>query len=179
MKNSRSLLVVFLMLILFVLLIACNRKMQTAAVKAPAAAPAPTPASPQPETVPRVQEPAQVTLEMPTLSLKDAFFDFDKSLIREDAKMALKEDAKLLKERPDAKIQIEGHCDERGTDDYNLALGNRRAEAVKRYLISLGVDASRISTVSFGEEKPFCTEPNATCYQENRRGHFVIVSTGG
>jgi peptidoglycan-associated lipoprotein len=70
-------------------------------------------------------------------------------------------------------VTIEGHCDERGSTEYNLALGDRRAGAVKQYLVSLGISADRISTVSFGKEKPFCTQSNESCWQQNRRGHFV------
>ena len=76
------------------------------------------------------------------------------------------------------KIKVEGYCDERGTEEYNLVLGNRRAETVRRLLISLGVEPSRIATISYGKDKPFCTEHNETCYQENRRGHFVTLTAG-
>jgi len=171
------------------LLPACNRKVGTATVKndnpGPSVSPAPqapaaqVPASPEMSTPPARPEPAPtpVALGLPT-QLRDAYFDFDRSAIREDTKQFLQEDAKLLAGHPEMKVKIEGHCDERGTVEYNLALGNRRADAVKRYLISLGVEASRISIISYGKEKPFCDEHNEVCYQKNRRGHFVTLTAG-
>jgi peptidoglycan-associated lipoprotein len=106
-------------------------------------------------------------------SVHDAFFDFDKSDIRPDAQQALDADAAYLKSNPDVDVQVVGHCDARGSAEYNLALGHRRADAVKNYLVSQGVDASRITTESVGKEDPFCTETTEECYQQNRRGHFV------
>ena len=105
--------------------------------------------------------------------VRDAYFDFDKADIRPDARAALAQTADFLKGHPSIKATIEGHCDERGSTEYNLALGDRRATAVKQYLVSLGVSADRLSTVSFGKEKPFCNESNESCWQQNRRGHFV------
>jgi len=107
--------------------------------------------------------------------LNDIYFDFDKYVVREDARRVLDGNAGILKGRPVKKIVIEGHCDERGTTDYNIALGERRAEVAKRYLTALGVDASKISIISFGKEKPFCKEHNETCWQSNRRGHFIVM----
>jgi peptidoglycan-associated lipoprotein len=104
---------------------------------------------------------------------QDAFFDFNKSDIRPDARDALQKDADLLRNYPQIRVNIEGHCDERGSTEYNLALGQRRADAAKNYLVSLGISADRMTTVSFGKEKPFCTEHNETCWQQNRRAHFV------
>ena len=105
--------------------------------------------------------------------VRDAYFDFDKADIRPDARAALAQTADFLKGHPSIKATIEGHCDERGSTEYNLALGDRRATAVKQYLVSLGVSADRLSTVSFGKEKPFCNESSESCWQQNRRGHFV------
>lgn len=107
--------------------------------------------------------------------LNDIYFDFDRYVVREDARRVLDGNAGILKGRPVKKIVIEGHCDERGTTDYNIALGERRAEVTKRYLTALGVDASKISIISFGKEKPFCKEHNETCWQSNRRGHFIVM----
>src|SRR5260370_37671940 len=103
----------------------------------------------------------------------DAYFDFDKADIRPDARAALSTTADFLKKYPRFKVTIEGHCDERGSTEYNLALGDRRATAVKQFLVSLGISADRLSTVSYGKEKPFCMESNESCWQQNRRGHFV------
>jgi peptidoglycan-associated lipoprotein len=105
--------------------------------------------------------------------VRDAYFDYDKADIRPDARASLSQTADFLKGHPSIKATIEGHCDERGSTEYNLALGDRRATAVKQYLVSLGVSADRLSTVSFGKEKPFCNESNESCWQQNRRGHFV------
>jgi len=106
-------------------------------------------------------------------AVRDAYFDFNKADIRQDARQALAATAELLRNYPQFRVTIEGHCDERGSTEYNLALGDRRAGAVKQYLVSLGISADRISTVSFGKEKPFCNEHNEACWQQNRRGHFV------
>ena len=105
--------------------------------------------------------------------VQDAYFDYDKADIRPDTRAALSKTADFLKSNPRFKATIEGHCDERGSTEYNLALGVRRANAVKEYIVSLGVSADRLSTVSFGKEKPFCMESNEACWQQNRRGHFV------
>jgi peptidoglycan-associated lipoprotein len=106
--------------------------------------------------------------------VKDAFFDYDSAEIRADARAVLQNDADFLKAYPQARVTIEGHCDERGSTEYNLALGDRRANAVKEYLVSLGVPADRLTTTSWGKEKPFCTESNEACWQQNRRGHFTL-----
>jgi peptidoglycan-associated lipoprotein len=105
--------------------------------------------------------------------VRDAYFDYDKADIRADTRAALSKTADFLKNYPRFKVVIEGHCDERGSTEYNLGLGDRRASAVKQYLVSLGISADRLNTVSFGKEKPFCMEHNEACWQQNRRGHFV------
>jgi len=105
--------------------------------------------------------------------VRDAYFDLDKADIRPDARQALEKTASFLKGYPNQKVNIEGHCDERGSTEYNLALGDRRANAVKQYLVNLGIPAANLNTVSYGKEKPFCSESNETCWQQNRRGHFV------
>jgi peptidoglycan-associated lipoprotein len=107
--------------------------------------------------------------------LEDIHFDFDKSDIRADARDTLQKNAEWLQKNPDVKIQIEGHCDERGTAEYNLALGDRRAMSTKKYLISLGVSAERIYTISYGEELPIDTGHNEDAWAKNRRGHFLVI----
>jgi peptidoglycan-associated lipoprotein len=109
--------------------------------------------------------------------VRDAYFDFNKADIRPDAREALAKTAEFLRNYPQVRVTIEGHCDERGSTEYNLALGDRRASAVKQYLVSLGLAADRLSTVSFGKEKPFCMETTEACYQQNRRGHFVMAQS--
>jgi peptidoglycan-associated lipoprotein len=121
-------------------------------------------------------EPAAAPAEDPlawAAGLADVHFDYDKSAIRQSEHGKLGTAAKLLKENGKRKGLVEGHCDERGTSAYNLALGDRRAKAVQRYLRDLGVAASQIQTTSFGKERPLCTEANEDCYQRNRRGHFA------
>ena len=113
--------------------------------------------------------------ELFTREVRDAYFDFNKADIRADAREALTKTADFLRNYPQFRVTIEGHCDERGSTEYNLALGDRRAGAVKQYLVSLGISADRLTTVSFGKEKPFCTQSNESCWQQNRRGHFVPV----
>jgi peptidoglycan-associated lipoprotein len=108
--------------------------------------------------------------------LKDIHFDFDKYDIRPGDAEVLKGNAALLIKHPTVKIQIEGHCDERGTIEYNLALGERRANSAKKYLISLGMPADRISTISYGKEKPLDPGHNEEAWAKNRRDHFIIVS---
>ncbi len=110
-----------------------------------------------------------------TFGFSHVFFDFDKYTIRHDAIPTLRENARLLKNRyQDAGVLIEGHCDERGTVEYNLELGKRRAQAVKDYLIDLGVPESRVRIVSYGKERPFCMTSEPVCWQQNRRGHFLL-----
>jgi peptidoglycan-associated lipoprotein len=108
--------------------------------------------------------------------LKDIHFDFDRYDIRPGDAEILKENAALLMKYPKVKIQTEGHCDERGTSEYNLALGERRANGAKKYLISLGISPDRISTISYGEERPLDAGHNEEAWAKNRRGHFVILS---
>ena len=106
--------------------------------------------------------------------LRDVNFDFDRYDLRPDAREILKENAAWLKANPQVRAEIEGHCDERGTDEYNLALGAKRADSVKRYLVDLGISAERLSTVSYGEELPLCKEQNEICWAKNRRAHFAV-----
>jgi peptidoglycan-associated lipoprotein len=105
--------------------------------------------------------------------VRDAYFDYDSAEIRADARQALQRTAEFLRNYPQTRVTIEGHCDERGSTEYNLALGDRRANAVKQYLVSLGVPAERLTSTSWGKEKPFCMESSEACWQQNRRGHFV------
>jgi len=107
--------------------------------------------------------------------LKDVRFGFDRYNLSDEARATLKANAEWLKANPSAKAQIEGHCDERGTADYNLALGAKRAQAAKDYLVTLGISADRLSTVSYGEEIPVCKESTESCWERNRRDRFVIM----
>jgi peptidoglycan-associated lipoprotein len=104
---------------------------------------------------------------------QDVLFDFDRSFIRPDARTVLQAKAEYMKANPGLRVVIEGHCDERGSRAYNLALGDRRAKAAKRYLIQLGVSADRMKTISYGKNRPLCTGHNEACWQKNRRAHFI------
>jgi len=108
--------------------------------------------------------------------LKDIHFAFDSSDLDEQARNILRDNAKWLNDHSRTKVEIEGHCDERGTVEYNLALGTRRAGAAKEYLVALGTAAERLATISYGEELPLCHEHNEECWQKNRRVHFVVPS---
>ncbi len=171
---------------------ACQKKM--AAVKPPppprtesaAAAATPVRHAPAPAATPAVA--ASNTNRMPDAATKvriqdllnriqDAYFDFDRHNIRSDAQQALAADAKtlgeILKQYPAYKLTIQGNCDERGSDEFNLALGDARAKEAKDYLASLGVPASQLETVSFGKEHPVCTDHDESCWQKNRRAHIT------
>ena len=106
-------------------------------------------------------------------NVKDVYFDYDKAEIRGDQQASIQADAQFLNQHPNMSFTVEGHCDERGSTEYNLALGDQRASAVKAGLTQAGINASRIKTISYGKEKPFCTESNEACWQQNRRGHLV------
>lgn len=131
------------------------------------------PAPPAPKPTP---EPKATFGEIIAREIQDAYFDFDKSDIREDARNTLTQNADKLKsifrDYPNGTVTIEGHCDERGSAEYNLGLGDRRAIAAKDFLLQLGVPADRIRTLSYGKERPQCTDANEACWQKNRRAHF-------
>lgn len=107
--------------------------------------------------------------------LQDALFDFDSSALRGDARETLRANANWLKSNPSVRVEIEGHCDDRGTNEYNLALGAKRAQAARDFLATLGIAAERLSTISYGEEIPVCEEQNEGCWKQNRRARFVII----
>jgi len=152
-----------------------------AAPAAPPAPPAP-PAAPTPVAPPRALTDDEIFAQMSLADLNakrplaDVYFDLDASTIKDDAKASLSTNATWLKRYTATRINIEGHADERGTAEYNLGLGDRRANSVKSYLVELGVPAERVVIVSKGKESPFCTESNESCWQQNRRGHFVITA---
>jgi peptidoglycan-associated lipoprotein len=163
---------------------ACAKKAPPAPPPPPPVAPeAPPPApppSPKAEVAPVVDEYARLKamsaeeIEKSGL-LKEVFFDFDKSDIREADRAVLSQNADALKRFDFLRITVEGHCDERGTVEYNLALGERRAKAAYDYLVSLGVPADRLKTVSYGKEVPVCTQSSEDCWQRNRRAHFTVT----
>ena len=124
---------------------------------------------------PMVEGPAKPGAKGAESQLKDVFFDFDKAVLRDDAKKTLDENIQWLKTEAAVKIMVEGHCDERGTNEYNLALGERRAKAVREYLAAGGIDDKRLKTISYGEERPFVLGHDESAWKWNRRGHFIVV----
>jgi peptidoglycan-associated lipoprotein len=118
--------------------------------------------------------PSATDEELFTQNIHDVYFDYDKYDLRAADKSAVEEDATFLNSHPGMKTLIEGHCDDRGSEEYNLALGESRAETMKKALITAGVDASRVKTISYGKEKPFCTEETDSCWQQNRRDHLKL-----
>jgi peptidoglycan-associated lipoprotein len=169
---------------------ACHKKVPPpvpAPPPPPAAAPAPPPPPPPPPPPAPAPAPpplteaqifAQKTLEQLNAErpLQDVYFDLDKFELRDDAKGPLQKNADWLKKWGSTAVSVEGHCDSRGSAEYNLALGTRRANAVKEYLVSLGVAPGRMTVISKGKEQPVCTEENESCWQQNRRGHFVLTA---
>jgi peptidoglycan-associated lipoprotein len=178
------------------LVVATTLTVAGCAKKAPAPAPAPPPPPPAPVVPPPPPPPPpapppappkaltedeiwanktvdQLNAEKP---LDDVFFDLDESVLKDEGRAALQKNAEYLRRRGSVKLTIEGHCDSRGTTEYNLSLGERRAQATKDYLVSLGIAADRVLVISKGKESPFCTEENEGCWSQNRRGHFVITA---
>ena len=194
MKLHRSVRLTTVVLLIVIGIASCSRRTPPPAPPPPAPPPpvaAPAPPPPPPPAPPPAPAPAppprpltedelfaqktlaQLNAEAP---LADALFDYDQSTIRDDARAVLQRSADYLKRWPSTRISIEGHADSRGTNEYNLGLGDRRASAVRDYLVSLGITADRMLTVSRGEETPVCTEETEACWQRNRRGHPVFTA---
>jgi peptidoglycan-associated lipoprotein len=106
--------------------------------------------------------------------LQDVFFGYDQWMLSDAGMEALNHDAQWLKDHPGAVMKVEGHCDERGTADYNIVLGDKRAQAARSYLVESGVGPKQVAIVSYGKARPFCTDPAESCYQQNRRGHVLL-----
>jgi peptidoglycan-associated lipoprotein len=192
MKLRSSVLLTAVALLIVMTVTACGRRTPPPAPPPPAppppaAAPAPPPPPPPPPPPAPAPPPrpltedeifAKMTLDElnAKMPLGDVFFDYDQSTIRDDGRGTLQRNAEYLKRWPSTRVSVEGHADSRGTNEYNLALGERRAAAVREYLVSLGIDGGRMVTISRGEETPQCTEENETCWQRNRRGHFVFTA---
>lgn len=119
--------------------------------------------------------PSPTDMDLFSKNVKDVFFDYDKSSIRPNEVPAAQRDASFLQQHPTIKVLVEGHCDDRGSDEYNIALGASRAESVKQSLLQQGISADRIKTISYGKEKPFCSQDNEPCWQQNRVGHLAIA----
>jgi peptidoglycan-associated lipoprotein len=162
------------LLVLTLFLVGCPKRPATTGAAAPAptapqAAPAPAPA-PVPAPAPPMAKPSEFA---PDPNLKVVYFNFDKNDIRGGDAKTLDGNAAWLKANPNNLVLIEGHCDERGTNEYNLALGERRAKAAMSYLVERGIQANRITIISYGKERPVCTEKNEACWAKNRRDQFL------
>lgn len=179
----------FVAVMLFALatLSACGKKAPETPPPAPApppetkptTPPPPPPPPPPPATPPKVPTEDEIYQSMSPEDiakkyLADVFFAYDSVELSEQSRASLQKNAAFMKSRSTAKLLIEGHADSRGTNEYNLALGERRADAVRDYMVSLGVGEDRLTIVSKGEEQPFCREETEACWQQNRRGHFIV-----
>jgi len=191
MKFRRSVLLTTVALLTIVVMASCSRRTPPpappppappppAATPPPPPPPPPAPPAPTPPPAPLTEEQiferktlAELNAEM---LLGDAMFDYDQSEIRADAQPVLQMNATYLQRWTSTRVTVEGHADSRGTNEYNLALGDRRAAAVRDYLATLGVDAARILPVTRGEESPQCVTEDEGCWQRNRRGHFVFTA---
>jgi peptidoglycan-associated lipoprotein len=174
--KSRSLFFVPVILVLSMFVLwGCPKKAEVTTTQetpkeAAPAAEAPKAEAPAPEAA---KEAPVEKAEAKAEGLQPVYFDFDKSFIRDDAKPVMKANAEWLKANPKVKVKIEGNCDERGTKEYNQALGQRRAASAKKYLTDMGVSGNRISLISYGKEKPICTQSTEDCWQKNRRDDLV------
>lgn len=184
MKRRNVLYVPAMLLVCLFVLWGCPKKAEvTSAPETPKEEAAPAPEAPKEEAKPEakpVEQPAakeEVKEQAAAAAegLQPIYFDFDKSFVRADAKSVMKANAEWLKANPKVKIRIEGNCDERGTIEYNQALGQRRAASAKKYLTDMGISSGRISLISYGKEKPACSEHNEECWQKNRRDDLVVA----
>lgn len=131
---------------------------------------------PTPTPTPRPTPPPITDEQLFAQNVQDIYFDYDKADIRADAQATMAHNAEFLKAHPGWKVQIEGNCDERGSTEYNLALGERRADSARQALIRAGIGGDALKTISYGKEKPVCSEANEDCWQKNRHDHFVLIS---
>lgn len=179
MKKVMTVLVVLAFVGVSMTMMSCAKKQvgvaQPARVESkPAPAPAPAPVPAPAPSVTDVDKAQRLRAEIMAFESTNIYFDFDKSEIKPEAKGVLEKKAAWLREHSEYKVSIQGHADERGTNEYNLALGDRRAKAAMKYLNALGISADRMSTISFGEERPVCNEKNESCWSKNRRDEFKL-----
>ena len=189
-RSFRSFASIMLVVFAVMTIAACGKKPPTPPPPAPpppavtpSTTPAPPPAPPPPPAPapPKVPTEDEIYASMPldevaSKYLSDVYFALDSVDLTEQTRASLQKNAEFMKKRATAKIAVEGHADSRGTNEYNLALGERRADAVRDYLASLGVSADRMTILSKGEEQPSCREETEACWQQNRRGHFVVTA---
>jgi len=172
MKLRSRIALLCLPLLAVALLSGCAKKKEVAEAAPPPApeAPAPAPAPAPPPTTTEPEQPAKTVQDQ----IADVFYDYDSAELSSAAQTTLDANAKVLNDNAGASVSIEGHCDERGTVEYNLALGDRRAQAAKDYLVRFGISAGRVATISYGEERPFATGSDESAWAQNRRAHFVV-----
>ena len=164
----RSLFLIIILMVLSLTFFGCPKK-------TPPPPPMPI-VEPEPEPVPEPEPEPEPIPEPEPLNLRTVYFDFDRYDLRSDTRTTLTDNAKQLIDRPTTSIRLQGHCDDRGTEQYNLALGQKRAESVKQFLINYGISAGKIETISYGEEKPLCAIKSEDCWERNRRVEFIIIS---
>jgi peptidoglycan-associated lipoprotein len=173
MKRRSQLVLLCLPLFAVLVLSGCSKHKEVAEPAPPAA-----PVTENPTPPPPAPAPAEPTPEQPNKTvqdqLADVFFDYDSAELSSSAQSTLDANGKVLNDHADASLTIEGHCDERGTVEYNLALGDRRAQSAKDYLVRFGVPGTRLSTISYGEERPFADGHDEAAWAQNRRAHFVV-----
>ena len=190
---KRNFIVGFAIVVLSIGAVGCKKKVVAKAAQ-PTPAPVAAVAAPAPAAAPRQEAPRPVATaagprdRMPDAAtrariqdlldrIEDAYFDYDKKTLRPDAEAALKRDvgtlAEIIKQYPDFKLTVEGHCDERGSDEYNLALGEARAKKSAEYMASLGLPMGQLKVTSYGRQKPVCSEQTEACWQKNRRAHLT------
>jgi peptidoglycan-associated lipoprotein len=164
-----------LLLVTVALVSGCAKKQAPQPTTPPPATETPTSATPDPTPAP----PAETPPSPPSITdgeLSPAFFDLDQSSLNEQGRGALDKNAKLLRDHPDVRVEIEGHCDERGTVEYNQALGQRRAEAARDYMVAQGISGDRLTVISYGKERPFADGHDESAWAQNRRAHFRVRS---
>lgn len=171
MKKFLTLALTLALILMVVSSLGCSKKAVSSGPAEPVTPPPPPETEIETTTPP---EQTQLPPEPEKLELEDVFFDFDKAELRADARAILSRNGEMLQRHPDARILIEGHCDERGTREYNLALGDKRAKAAMDFLVRFGIEPVRIETISYGEERPFAMGHNESAWALNRRAHFVI-----
>ena len=177
MKNACHLLFLFLIVCIAFTFAACKKKKEIIEPPAPSTTPSGTMGEQQPSSERQTGE-GPLTLDIfdeVNKQLQPVFFDYNKYDIRDDQVSSLQTNARVLKQNSTVSVLVEGHCDERGTEEYNQALGERRAQAAKDYLVSLGIAEARLSTLSYGETRPFAMGHNEDSWSLNRRAHFVAV----
>lgn len=182
-KDLSNLIVILTAFAMLAMVSGCHKQVASKPASTQPSQPSPAPPGAAPPSsavrtasaAPQPSAPAESLDQLFQQNMRDAFFDYDKSELRPDARQALLADAEFLRAHPEIKLTLEGHYDERGSEEYNLGLGDRRATSAKRFLEDAGIADSRIQTTSYGKERPFCTEHDEACWGKNRRSHSAMT----